>query len=200
MSSGLPEACRFALRQLANVGIDGAVTEPVVEPECAALECLGVITPELVGVGDEPRTSAKVVVDPHDLGPDEGGLGAPEVVEDIDSGVDLVEQDARTAVADGHAVSEYEKAHRGLQRETMPRQQAEDRDANATARVGQVHLARVGVVEVIGLAIANRECRHRGVDQARAAAHREWLERRQRAHDFLLRCAWSGAHTGCAYL
>ena len=82
-----PDLFEFPVCQSANISLNGAVTESIVEPERTASERIVIARTELVGIGDVTRATRDMVIGAHDLYPEECRFAAAILVEDVDANV-----------------------------------------------------------------------------------------------------------------
>ncbi len=139
----------------------------------AAFQRLGVIATELIGVGNETRTSGDVMINAHYLHPHERRFATQILREYIDARIDLAKQDTRPAITQRCSVRQDQIAHRAFEREPVVMLQSEDRNGQSFADVRKVNLSRIGVVEVVGLAMPYSPRRHCSIDQLRCVPRRQ---------------------------
>src|SRR5437867_12806946 len=96
--------------------------------EGSRLEGLGVAVADLERLEADRAQPQRVVEHPEGLGRDEGGLSAPERLEDVHAELERAEQVPGSSVPDRHAVLQDEVAEEALQRKAVVRQYPDQRD------------------------------------------------------------------------
>src|SRR5206468_12501940 len=107
------------------------------------------------------------------LDPHERRLAAAKRIEDVDPGVGLAKQWRHAAVADRHAVGEYNIAGVRLEREPMLSGDADDGERDAFVEIAPPYFVRIRICHRVDLAATRRERSTRTVDRLQGALSRQ---------------------------
>jgi len=184
----------LAYRQVANRRRNRSKPKSIVEPVGASSERFTIASAKLKRIRDETRATDKMMIDAHDLQPELGGFAAPILIEYIDASICLSIKNARSAVADWHAIGQNQESHRAFQRISEFFTQTEYGNRHASADVRKEYLVGAGEVEMQCLSMSYGERRNPEVDESQALSCRYFFDEGDRTLYLCLRVSSDSAH------